>query len=402
MISSDFTRPLLVPESDSKIVLLVIDGLGGLPDPATGRSELDSAMLPNLDRIARSGSCGSLTPLGPGFTPGSGPAHLALFGYDPWRWRIGRGALSALGTGMDFRQGDLAARLNFCSIDADGRVTDRRAGRISTDQCRHLCALLGDIDVPGVEISLLPEMEHRAAILFRGEGLSPLLSESDPLKTGVPPRAVTALEEAASRTADAVTGFLSQAEKRLKEQSPANMVLIRGFGTFPEIPRFGEVYGLRGVAIAAYPMYRGVAQAVGMSAVPVGGDLSSSCELASRHWDLHDFFFIHFKKTDSAGEDGDFGEKVRLLEEVDASVPRLEELEPEVFAVTGDHSTPSLVKSHSWHPVPVAVASHWAQPHLGAAFSEQGCRNGSIGNIPSSSLMALLLAHAGRLRRFGA
>ena len=402
MISSDFTRPLLVPESDSKILLLVIDGLGGLPDPATGKSELDCAFLPNLDRIARSGSCGSLTPLGPGFTPGSGPAHLALFGYDPWRWQIGRGALSALGTGMDFRPGDLAGRLNFCSIDTDGRVTDRRAGRISTEQCRHLCALLGDIEVPGVEISLLPEMEYRAAIVFRGEGLSPLLTESDPQKTGVPPRAVTALEDAASRTAAAVTGFLSQAEKRLRGQSPANMVLIRGFGTFPEMPRFGEVYGLRGLAMAAYPMYRGVAQAVGMTAVPGGRDLSSSAELLSHHWDHHDFFFIHLKKTDSAGEDGNFGEKVRLLEEVDASVPPLEGLEPEVFAVTGDHSTPSLAMSHSWHPVPVAVAGRWAQPHPGAAFSEGGCRNGSIGNIPSSSLMALLLAHAGRLRKYGA
>lgn len=402
MISSDFTRPLLVPESDSKIVLLVIDGLGGLPDPATGRSELDRAMLPNLDRIARGGSCGSLTPLGPGFTPGSGPAHLALFGYDPWRWQIGRGALSALGTGMDFRPGDLAARLNFCSVDADGRVTDRRAGRISTEQCRHLCALLGDIDVPGFEFSLLPEMEYRAAIVFRGEGLSPRLTDSDPQMTGVPPRAVTALDDAASRTAAAVTGFLSQAEKRLRGESPANMVLIRGFGTFPEMPGFGEVYGLRGLAVAAYPIYRGVAQAVGMSAIQSGRDLSSSAELLSQHWDHHDFFFLHFKKTDSAGEDGDFAEKVRLLEEVDASVRSLEELEPQVFAITGDHSTPSLVKSHSWHPVPVAVASRWAQPHFGGAFSEKGCRNGSIGDIPSSSLMALLLAHAGRLLKYGA
>ncbi len=402
MISSDFTRRLLVPESDSKIVLLVIDGLGGLPDPDTGRSELDSAMLPNLDRIARSGSCGSLTPLGPGFTPGSGPAHLALFGYDPWRWQIGRGALSALGTGMDFRPGDLAARLNFCSVDADGRVTDRRAGRISTDQCRHLCALLADIDLPGTEISLVPEMEYRAAIVFRGEGLSARLTESDPQQTGVAPRAVSAIDGAASRAEAAVTSFLSQAEKRLRDQSPANMVLIRGFGTIPEMPRFGEVYGLRGLAVAAYPMYRGVAQAVGMSAIPGGGDLSSSCELLRRHWDRHDFFFIHFKKTDSAGEDGDFGEKVRLLEEMDASVSRIQELEPEVFAITGDHSTPSLVKSHSWHPVPVAIASRWAQPHEGAAFSERGCRNGSIGSIPSSSLMALLLAHAARLRKYGA
>ena len=402
MISSDLTRQLLVPECDSKIVLLAVDGLGGLPDPATGRSELESASLPNLDRIARGGSCGSLTPLGPGFTPGSGPAHLALFGFDPWRWQIGRGALSALGTGMDFRPGDLAARLNFCSMDEDGRVTDRRARRISTDQCRHLCALLADIDVPGVEISLVPEMEYRAAILFRGEGLSPRLTDSDPQKTGVPPRAVAALDDAAEKAAAAVTGFLSQARERLRGQTPANMVLIRGFGTFPEMPRFGEVYGLRGLAIAAYPMYRGVAQAVGMSAAAGGGDLSSSSELLKQNWDLHDFFFIHFKKTDSAGEDGDFSGKVRLLEEVDASVPHIEELEPEVFAITGDHSTPSLAGKHSWHPVPVAIASRWAQPHPGAAFSESGCRSGSIGNIPSSGLMALLLAHAGRLRKYGA
>ena len=402
MISSEHTRDLLISGSKSKIILLVIDGLGGLPDSTTGKSELDTASLPNLDRLVRGSSCGMLSPLGPGFTPGSGPAHLALFGYDPWRWKIGRGALSALGTGMDFRVGDIAARLNFCTVDKSGLVTDRRAGRISTDESQALCEILSEVKIPDVEFSLKAEMDYRVAVVFRGEELSENVTESDPQKTGVAPIKVSANEPGGEKMMRAVNSFLKQTKKLLSGQPRANMVLIRGFATFPTLPSFSHIYGLNALAIATYPMYRGVAKAAGMSTVVSDNNLSSACLLMKQYWDEFDFFFVHNKGTDSAGEDGNFDKKVRLLEEIDNQIPQIIEQEPSVLVVTGDHSTPSIMRSHSWHSVPVALASSFAQPHVGASFSENGCRDGSIGTISSSSLMALVLAHSGRLGKYGA
>ena len=403
MISSDFTRPLLVPDSASKIILLVIDGLSGLPHSESGVTELDAAHLPQLDELAANGACGLLSPLGPGFTPGSGPAHLALFGYDPWHNEIGRGALSAMGLGLDFKTGDVAARLNFCTVDDAGRVSDRRAGRIATAKTRELCALLQDVKVAGAELTLAAEMDYRAAIVFRGDQLGDDVDDSDPQVTGVPPRAVNARSDGSEKTAAAARSFLTQVAQRLRGQEPANMTLIRGFGRYPDLPQFADVYGLRALAIAGYPMYRGVAAAVGMSAVATAPDLASECELLQKHWNDYDFFYVHVKKTDSAGEDGDFDRKVSLLEEVDAQIPHLRALNPDVLIVTGDHSTPSVMRSHSWHPVPVLIDGPFAMPGSDSCtFSERGCRGGTLGTIPSSSLMALVLAHAGRLSKFGA
>ena len=405
MISSEYTRNLLVADSATRIVMLVIDGLGGLPHPDSGRSELDTAHLPNLDGLCARGSTGLISPLGPGFTPGSGPAHLALFGYDPWTTSIGRGALSGLGLGLDFKPGDVAARLNFCSVDGEGRITDRRAGRIPTEICVRLCALLQEISIPGIEVTVAPEMEYRAAVVFRGEGLCDGVSDSDPQVTGQRPLQLQAATTADERMVAVANEFLSQVQRLLVDESPANMVLIRGFGRYPEVPSMQEVYGLHPVGIAGYPMYRGIASVVGMDTPETDWHVDAELDLLQQRWReqrQEDFFYVHVKKTDSAGEDGDFDKKVHLLEEVDGRIPRILELEPDVLIVTGDHSTPSVMGSHSWHPVPTVIASRNGLPVPGAQLTERSCATGTLGQIPSTALMALALAHAGRLAKFGA
>ena len=402
MISSQYTKELCSRDSAAKIVLLVVDGLGGLPHPATGKSELETAQLPNLDALAKGGTCGLSSPLGAGFTPGSGPAHLALFGYDPWQNQIGRGALSALGLGLDFARGDVAARLNFCTVDAAGRVCDRRAGRIPTEKGRQLCEVLSAVAVPGVGVQVAAEMEYRAGVVLRGAGLGDQVSDSDPQVTGVPPKSLTALAPGSERTVEVANAFLAQAAALLADEHPANMVLLRGFGRYPELVSMDEAYGLKALGIAGYPMYRGVAGAVGMDVEEVGWDLESEFALLESRYADYDFFYVHVKKTDSAGEDGDFDLKVRLLEELDTYIPRLLALQPEVLVVTGDHSTPSIMHSHSWHPVPTVIASPWALADAADEFSERGCSVGSLGVAPATSLMALALAHARRLDKFGA
>ena len=402
MISADYTKDLFVKDSDTKILLVVIDGLGGLPHPQTGQSELESARLPNLDALAAGGSCGLISPLGPGITPGSGPAHLALFGYDPWKSEIGRGALSALGLGVDFQKGDVAARLNFCTVEGDGKVTDRRAGRIPTEKGAELCEVLKQIRIPDVELTVAVEMEYRAGVVFRGEGLNDAVNDSDPQVTGVAPKPLQALDSAAARMVEVANEFLRQAADLLAGQSPANMVLIRGFGRYPELPQMQDVYGLRALGIAGYPMYRGVAGAVGMDTEPVDWALDAEYELLQKRWADYDFVYFHVKKTDSAGEDGDFDKKVHLLEDADTFIPRFLDLEPDVLIVTGDHSTPSVMKGHSWHPVPLVISGELAIADAATTFSERGCSAGCLGVIPSSAVMALGLANARRLEKFGA
>ena len=402
MTSSEFTRELCIRNADSKIFMLVIDGLGGLSSVSNGKSELEMADLPNLDALAASGSCGLLSPLGGGFTPGSGPAHLALFGYDPWVSQIGRGALSALGLGIDFQKGDVAARLNFCTIDDSGKVIDRRAGRISTEVGRELCRLLRKVSIPGVKVSIAAEAEYRAGVVFHGEGLSDHVCDSDPQRTNVPPAELLASNPDSERMVEVAMNFLNQARDILCDQEPANMVLMRGFGRYPELAQFEEVYGLKALGIAGYPMYRGVSRAVGMETIDVSSDLESECRLYENYGSNYDFVYMHYKKTDSAGEDGDFDRKVKLLEELDSYIPRLLKQEPDVFIVTGDHSTPSVMRSHSWHPVPLILNSKTAQVDAAENFTELECRQGVFGIIPSATLMSLALANAGRLNKFGA
>lgn len=401
MVSLDDLKALARP-AQTKIVLLVLDGLGGLTRPADGKTELEAARTPNLDALAGRGNLGLADPVAPGITPGSGPGHLGLFGYDPLQYRIGRGVLEAVGIDLSMTGRDLAARGNFCTVDAQGRITDRRAGRILTDVCARLTLLLEQIRIPGVELIVRPVREHRFVVLFRGDGLEEGLSETDPQETGKPPLSVQAEVPQASRAAEVANRFVAEAGRILATEHPANMVLLRGFSKHPSLPKLTDIYGVKAAVIAVYPMYRGLARLVGMQAVRTGDAVPDEFTALESAYGQFDFFFLHVKKTDSAGEDGDFDRKVSIIEEVDREIPRLLVLKPDVLVVTGDHSTPAEFKAHSWHPVPVLLWSKWCRPDGGKRFSEQECRFGSIGHVRAAELMPLTMAHAERLMKFGA
>ena len=386
----------------SKIVLLVIDGLGGLPHPETGRTELESAKTPNLDRLAREGICGMIDPVGPGITPGSAPGHLALFGYDPLKFTVGRGVLEALGIDFDLEQGDVAARGNFCTVDADGIVTDRRAGRISTESCTELCQLLDEVNIKGVEIFVSPVKEHRFVVVLRGQGLFSALSDSDPQREGLPPKAVSPLSAQAAKAANIVNEFIAKARATLTDSYPANMVLLRGFAQYPDFPQMNQVFSLIPAAIAPYHMYRGLTKVVGIELLPTGATIEEVIFALIEHYDSYDFFFLHVKEADIAGEDGDFERKVRVIEEVDSALPRLIDLNPDVIIVTADHSTPAILKAHSWHPVPFLLRSKWCRRDAAEEFSERACAAGGLGRFPATQVMPLALANALKLKKFGA
>ena len=397
----ELIAPLVVP-NDSKIVLLSLDGLGGLPRPETGKSELETARIPNLNRLASASACGLLRHVAPGITPGSGPGHLGLFGYDPLRYLVGRGVLEALGIEFDLRAGDVAARGNFCTVDAGGLITDRRAGRIATDVNMRLVDRLRTIRLPGVELLVEPVKEHRFVLVLRGAGLGGRLSETDPQALGKAPLPVRPLDEDSARTAELVNAFVDQARRLLADAVPANMILLRGFDRLPDLPRFPEVFGLRAAAIAAYPMYRGLAKVVGMDVVKTGTTFTDEVATLREHWQSYDFFFVHYKDTDKAGEDGDFDAKVAALERFDAALPEIEALRPDVLVVSGDHATPSILAGHGWQPVPVIVCSRYAGADPVTAFNERACATGTLGILPAQQLMPLVMANALRLTKFGA
>jgi 2,3-bisphosphoglycerate-independent phosphoglycerate mutase len=338
----------------------------------------------------------------PGITPGSGPGHLGLFGYDPLRYPVGRGVLEALGIEFDLRAGDVAARGNFCTVDAAGRITDRRAGRISTEVNIGLTERLRDIRLPGVEVLVEPVKEHRFVLVLRGAGLGGRLSETDPQTLGTPPLPVRALEPNSGRTAELVNRFVAEARQRLTDAVPANMVLLRGFDQLPALPRFPEIFGLRAAAIAAYPMYRGLAKLVGMEVLKTGSGFSDEVATLRQHWDGYDYFFVHYKDTDKAGEDGDFDAKVSALERFDAFVPEIRALGPDVIVVSGDHASPSVLASHGWQPVPVLLWSRYCGADPVKAFSERACAAGTLGVMPAQHLMPLVMANALRLTKYGA
>jgi 2,3-bisphosphoglycerate-independent phosphoglycerate mutase len=401
MDSLELIRGLAQPSPD-KIVLLVIDGLGGLPHPKTGQTELETAKTPNLDKLAAAGICGLIDPISPGITPGSTPGHLALFGYDPLEFNIGRGVVEAMGIDFDLKPSDIAARGNFCTVDEKGLITDRRAGRISTEKCAELCRLLSGIGIDGVKLSVLPVREHRFVVVFGGKGLAPDVSDSDPQQLGVAPKAITALSPEARLMSTVANKFIEQAKTILAKHHPANMLLLRGFSQRPHIPTMPEIYKIKPAAIAAYPMYRGLAKLLGMRVLNTGTTIAEEMTTLKESYSAYDFFFLHIKKTDSAGEDGDFEGKVRLIEEVDKSLPVLLGLKPEVVVVTGDHSTPATLKSHSWHPLPVVLHSRWCRPDRVGGFSETACTAGGLGRFPATQIMPLAMAHALKLAKFGA
>ncbi len=397
----DLTRRLQ-RKNDSKIVLLVADGLGGLPLEPGGKTELETASTPNLDALAQRASLGLSTPVLPGIAPGSGPGHLGLFGYDPLEYEIGRGVLEALGIDFDLGPNDVAVRGNFCTIDGDGNITDRRAGRIGNDVGKPLCEKLDQIEIPGVEVFVRHVKEYRLVVVFRGEGLGGNVDDTDPQRTGVPPLAPNPRDEASKRTAEICAEFVEKAREVLKDDAPANLLTMRGIAKRPDIPTFEEVYGTKPAAIAVYPMYRGLARLVGMDVLDAGTTPDDQLSRLEAAWNDYDFFFLHYKYTDSSGEDGNFDLKVQKTEEVDGMIPRINALDPTVVVVTGDHSTPAKQKAHSWHPVPTMIAADTCRFDGSTHFGENACQVGGLGQFEAKYLMLQALAHAGRLEKFGA
>jgi 2,3-bisphosphoglycerate-independent phosphoglycerate mutase len=394
----------LVKKNDHRIVLLVLDGLGGLPIEPGGPTELEAARTPEMDRLAAEGCLGLTVPIRPGVAPGSGPAHLALFGYDPLEYIVGRGVLEAVGVGLQVSPGDIAARGNFCTLDSSGRIIDRRAGRIRSEMAAPLVERLQRISLPGVKTEVRHVKEHRFALVVRGQGLQPDLEDTDPQAIGVPPLEVKARRPEAQSTADLLQRWIVEAQGLLAPEAQANGLTLRGFSTDPRLPSMESVYGVHPACVAVYPMYRGVSSLVGMRVLDVQGESPEDEFAAVRGaWKDFDYFFVHIKKPDSRGEDGDFAGKVEAIEAVDRVLPGLLQLGPDVLAITGDHSTPARLRSHSWHPVPLLL---WApatiRPDAQKTFGENACLAGSLATFPAKDLMTLLLAHAGRLDKFGA
>jgi len=388
--------------SESKIVMLVADGLGGLPIEKGGQTELGTASTPNLDALVKDNTCGLMTPVLPGITPGSGPGHLGLFGYDPLKYQIGRGVLEALGVEFELGPNDVAARGNFCTVDENEIIIDRRAGRISSEVGIRLVEKMKSIQVEGVELFLRHVKDYRFVAILRGEGLGGDVHDTDPGAISKAPLSPTAAVPQSERTAELFREFIKQAGEVLKDEHPANMLTLRGIARRPNIPTMEEVYGLKSVAVAVYPMYRGLARLVGMTVLTEVQDTAQQLGALRKNWDAFDFFFVHYKYTDSTGEDGYFAEKVRQTEIVDGMIPGILELNPDVLVVTGDHCTPSKLKSHSWHPIPVLLAADTCRPDGVEQFNETQCIYGGLGQFESRFLMPLALAHAGRLQKFGA
>ena len=390
-------------DNGTKIVLLVMDGLGGLPMTPGGKTALEAAHTPNMDALTARASLGLSTVVAQGFSPGSGPGHLALFGYDPLENLIGRGVLEALGIGFHLQPTDVAIRCNFCTVDENGNITDRRAGRIPTDEATKRVELLRRIKIPGVEIFVEPVKEYRFAVVLRGEGLSGDIEDTDPQLTGVPILPVTPRTAAAEKTAEILRQFVAEGEKILADHPPANAFTLRGVAMDPGLPKFPDVYKIKSAAVAVYPMYKGVSRLVGMDVIE--HDAESPAEefaVVKKHWDEYDFFFVHIKKTDSYGEDGNFDARKGVIEAVDAALPDLLALNPDVLVITGDHSTPAAVKRHSWHPVPVLLAANTVRRETATEFGETACLHGSLGYIHHTDIMPLALAHALRLGKYGA
>lgn len=403
-MNMDLISKLAIP-GESKMVLMVFDGLGGLDNQGRGTA-LEAAPVPNLDALAKESICGFHDPIGCGITPGSGPAHLSLFGYDPLKFPIGRGVLEALGVNFPLQKGDVPARINFCTIDKDGAITDRRAGRIPSEEGeRVIKKLQAGVKISGVEFHLRHVKEYRAAAVLRGEGLGGQIADTDPQAVGkktllpVP----TADTPENRKTAAIFTEFLKQAKEILADEPKANMLTLRGIDLFEPLPSFQDLYHLNPASIAVYPMYKGVSRLAGMHVQEFGQDtVEQEFDILEKVWKDYDYFFLHVKKTDSYGEDGNFEGRVHVLEDTDKLIPRLRALNPDVIAVTGDHSTPSPLKSHSWHPVPLMIYSKHCRADQVQAFNETALLAGGLGTIPGTSILPLMMANGLRLTKFGA
>jgi len=394
----------LVVDEETSIVFLVVDGLGDIPQPDGRGTPLEEADTPNLDQLAEQNCIGLADPVAPGVTPGSPAGHLALFGYNPLEHQIGRGIVSALGINFELTTRDVAARVNFCTVNEEGVVQDRRAGRISTEENERLCQRIREnVELNGdVEFFFKTVSEHRALLVLRGEGLGGELTDTDPQETGVEPKACRGADEASERTAAYVRSFMEQVRDVLSDEERANMILSRGYDRYEPKPGMKERYGLTAKGIARYPMYLGFARLVGMDTVEqVPGSREEEFEQLRADWNDYNFFYLHIKKTDSYGEDGNFDAKKEVIEEVDEEIPAVMDLDPDVVVVTADHSTPVPMKSHSWHPVPVLMTGRHVRRDQTTSFHEQAAQQGALGQRMATDLISLALANAGRIAKFG-
>lgn len=389
-------------KTDSKIIMLVLDGLGGLEDSSTGKTELEISSTPNLDFLSSKSICGLLDPVAPGITPGSAPGHLGLFGYNPLEYQIGRGILEALGINFHLKEGDIAARGNLCTLDSEGIITDRRANRISTEKSLELASILDGMEIEGTKIIIRVVKDHRLIAVFRGAELSDEITDSDPQKNGLKPVGVQAHAKQAEKTANIVNEFSKKAQRVLADKYPANGLVLRGFSRKPNFPVFDEIYKLNACAIASYPMYRGLANVVGMDTIQTGTTFSEQIDTLQESIKDYDYFFVHYKDTDAAGEDGNFQQKVQALEDLDRFLPRIISMQPDVLVITGDHSTPATLGGHSWHPVPVMLLSKHCRSDNVNKFTEKEFLNGGLGRISAAQLMPIIMANAMKLKKYGA
>lgn len=408
MNNQELLKPLIEPNT-TKLVLVVLDGVGGLP--VSGTSELEKADSPNLSLLANGSACGLQVPVAYGITPGSGPGHLGIFGYNPLEWEIGRGVLEALGMDIHLTENDIAIRCNYATAVHEGSkitIKDRRAGRIPTERSKKITEMLQDQikQIDDAQVILLPGMEHRFALVLRFpypvDKDADIIEDTDPQKEGLEPVKPLPSNTSAKHVADIALRFVDKAGKILKDQDKANYILLRGFSAVPKIPKFNTVYGLKSLAIAVYPMYLGLTKLLGMDTIKVNGGIAEEIQALKENYGKYDFFYMHIKKTDSNGEDGNFEGKRKVIEEFDANLPGLLSLNPDVLAITGDHSTPALIKGHSWHPVPVLLKSRYVFGKTSAAFTERECLKGELGIFHSTDIMPLMLAHGMRLKKFGA
>lgn len=402
---TEHTAELLGTPNERRIVFLVMDGLGDIPFEGRSQTPLEAARTPNIDALLPQSTTGLFDPVEPGITPGSGPGHLGLFGYDPRNHLIGRGVLEALGIDFPLEDTDVAARFNFCTLDKDRTITDRRAGRIGDDINHRLVDKLNaNLQFNGpTQVIVRSVSEHRGLVVLRGTNLGGRVPDTDPQKLGVQPLKAVAEDEESKPTADLLNQFVEQTERILGDEDRANGLLLRGIDKRPPIPKMGERFAINPAAVATYPMYRGIARLVGMNVLEPPGDVAATMAAAGTVPKEFDYLFVHVKYTDKAGEDGNYDWKVEVIEEVDRNLPALMKGNPDVLVITGDHSTPAALKSHSWHPVPALLyAPGTVRPDGSKTFGERACQVGGMGRLPMRHLLPIALAHAMKLAKFGA